>query len=1560
MAMVIPVFGYGNCVPGNSKKKLCSGRIISPLIIVISIFLILLSSFLSVAGQDSGSFPVISLISPGLKDSFNNTGRILVRAEIKSTLPLKKFTIFHNDEVAGDERNLKTSRSDSITYILETQISLQEGLNVVYVEARNTVGKASSEKRNVDYRLKPFINWVIPGSENSETKSEILQVRAKIFSGFPLKQLSISINNADQPVDIGSMVHQDEKNSYFETTARLKPGRNNIVITASNLQGITRSTTRQVTFIQGEAPVISLISPSESDSVNSSGRILVKASIVSESEVKSLRIFNNDRITGNEQEVKPVRQDSMTYIVETFIPLVRGRNEIYLDAKNTIGRVSSEKRVVTGRLGLYVNWLAPFSSTSSSKLAYFTVKAEIVSDYDIKDVFINLNGEDLITESENLNRHSNNLYSFEKTIRLVPGINNLYISATGDAGTERSTARIINFYQGSKPLITIVSPGLEDTLNSSGRTLLRAEIFSNTEIKAFAIYHNDQIAADESVLSPSRLDSVTYLIETFIPVARGQNIFYVEARNSEGKTISENRSITGQLESFVNWIEPAPVSSDTRSATLLVKANIISDYDLTNVSINLNGKELKLRDDEIVRLNEKRYSFEKTVQLSPGENILYISTSSMIGVSKSTSRLVNFYQGSEPVITLLSPVVKDSLNNSGMVLLSAEIESGSELQEIRIYHNKTVETAKQYEHKDSTTYTFKSLFPLKAGLNTFYIEAKNYIGTAVSEKRNIICQLEPIINWITPETLNSNAADGVVTIKAEIKTCLDLLNIGINVNGISRQQPEFTRLNNDTYVFETALSLDPGSNNIVISAENAKGTGYSKKSYISYVGMAKSEIRWKIPAETNSESSKPEFIVTANIRTKSQIKDTRLSLNGLESPKNNRKKVTQINNQEYLYENTVTLQQGLNAIELSVITDAGAINSEMRIINYVPPARPVLAWKIPESVRSDINKTSLNMSMNIKSDSPLDTIIVYLNGKALENISLPENTRKENGQFVLEDTVPLIPGENNIYVVAGNSGGRATSEIRNIRYIIPPKAVIAWKKPESSAPVSSDKLSLEAGISSRTPLSDVRLYINGKELNDKPVITKISGQQGEYLAGITLDLNKGTNYIYLVAENSSGKAESETLSINYIPPSAPSVTWINPSNDNTDSEISSPEIHAVISSGSRPESVLLYVNGKGSEQVTKISPGNLPGEYILRHTINLGPGENIIYLAVTNSFGSTKSLSRYITNPNTVPPAITWSIPSSDSTVVNSEIFLIEACIKSATELKSAQIIVNGVQMASEMVFQKPTAGTCNYIFSKSVILKEGDNRVFIIAENFAGSNRSDKRLIKFQPGITEKRLALVIGNADYANSMPLMNPVNDANLMEGTLKNLGFDVIKYINVTRDNMSRAFRDFTKKITDYNVILFYYAGHGMQVDGQNYLIPTDAILKEPSDCKWEALLVRDIIEEFERIPDNTNIVILDACRDNPFRSWSRGGYQGFRIMNAASGTLISYATSENSRAVDGTGKNGVFTEELVKQMVIPQSIYQVFNNTRRQVMKRTNNQQVPTESYTLTGDFYFKK
>ncbi|MDX1432155.1 MAG: caspase family protein [Gammaproteobacteria bacterium] len=220
------------------------------------------------------------------------------------------------------------------------------------------------------------------------------------------------------------------------------------------------------------------------------------------------------------------------------------------------------------------------------------------------------------------------------------------------------------------------------------------------------------------------------------------------------------------------------------------------------------------------------------------------------------------------------------------------------------------------------------------------------------------------------------------------------------------------------------------------------------------------------------------------------------------------------------------------------------------------------------------------------------------------------------------------------------------------------------------------------------------------------------------------------------------------------------------------------------------------------------------------------------------------------------------------------------------------------------------------------------------------------------------ERVALVIGNADYAQA-PLRNPVNDARALGQTLERLGFEVIRVENATRTRMEQAVIEFTSRLKANTSGVFYYAGHGVQVKGRNYLIPVDATLDSEREVRLEAMDVDLVLGELEYAGNRLNIVILDACRNNPFERRFRGRSRGLAAIDAARGTLIAYATAPGSVAMDGDGSNGVYTEELLHALNEPGlEVEEVFKQVRIRVSKRTNNQQIPWESSSLTGEFVF--
>jgi hypothetical protein len=221
-----------------------------------------------------------------------------------------------------------------------------------------------------------------------------------------------------------------------------------------------------------------------------------------------------------------------------------------------------------------------------------------------------------------------------------------------------------------------------------------------------------------------------------------------------------------------------------------------------------------------------------------------------------------------------------------------------------------------------------------------------------------------------------------------------------------------------------------------------------------------------------------------------------------------------------------------------------------------------------------------------------------------------------------------------------------------------------------------------------------------------------------------------------------------------------------------------------------------------------------------------------------------------------------------------------------------------------------------------------------------------------------QSRVALVIGNADYPAS-PLRNPANDARSIARRLGELGFTVIVRVNADRETMAQSIQDFASRLDDDSVGLFYYAGHGIQARGRNYLIPIDADVTSEGALKFEAIDVTAILEDMELAQNKLNLVILDACRNNPFERRFRGGSKGLAAIDAARGTMIAYATAPGSVAADGSGDNGLYTEELLGALAHPGlKAEEVFKRVRIGVSEKSRGQQVPWESSSLTGDFIF--
>jgi Caspase domain len=243
---------------------------------------------------------------------------------------------------------------------------------------------------------------------------------------------------------------------------------------------------------------------------------------------------------------------------------------------------------------------------------------------------------------------------------------------------------------------------------------------------------------------------------------------------------------------------------------------------------------------------------------------------------------------------------------------------------------------------------------------------------------------------------------------------------------------------------------------------------------------------------------------------------------------------------------------------------------------------------------------------------------------------------------------------------------------------------------------------------------------------------------------------------------------------------------------------------------------------------------------------------------------------------------------------------------------------------------------------AKKAVAEESEDRGIAVVE-------------KNRDGI--KRVALVIGNSAYTNS-PLKNPVNDAKDIAAKLRGLGFDVVERSNLKIKQIGGTLREFRSKLAPGAVALVFYAGHGLQIKGDNYLPAVDADINSEEDVHNQSLALKQIMDVLDESKSRLNLVFLDACRNNPYASSFRSAGKGLARVSAPSGTLVSYATKPGSVAADGTGRNGLYTSKLLAQMDSRQQIELSLKRVVTEVKAASKGKQEPWMEGSIEGDYCF--
>lgn len=352
-------------------------------------------------------------------------------------------------------------------------------------------------------------------------------------------------------------------------------------------------------------------------------------------------------------------------------------------------------------------------------------------------------------------------------------------------------------------------------------------------------------------------------------------------------------------------------------------------------------------------------------------------------------------------------------------------------------------------------------------------------------------------------------------------------------------------------------------------------------------------------------------------------------------------------------------------------------------------------------------------------------------------------------------------------------------------------------------------------------------------------------------------------------------------------------------------------------------------------------------------------------------------------------PVIRWESPNQEITVTDNPTVTLKACIESITAPQEIKVYIDNQPYTQRDFIVKPANKNkqeCEYVFSSKIELSTRNKPVWITLEvrNTVTTSRSSRSIEVRQatnqqqtyvnspiltpsvpPSVTSvsgRKVALILGNSSYSWGGNLANPKNDADDIGQALRDLGFEVASYKDVSLRTFNNALDEFGQRINGADVALFFYAGHGVQLEGENYLIPTDARLQSSGEVKYECVPVGKLLAKMEGARTKTNILLLDACRNNPFeRSWSRSiNGNGLKAMDAPTGTFIGFATAPNTTASDGDGRNGTYTSAILQHIKTPNlTLDQIFNRVNKAVQDNSKGRQIPWKASSLSDDFYFK-
>lgn len=1043
------------------------------------------------------------------------------------------------------------------------------------------------------------------------------------------------------------------------------------------------------------------------------------------------------------------------------------------------------------------------------------------------------------------------------------------------------------------------------------------------------------------------------------------NDLYVSAFNRNFKEIGRP---------IVKWVEEFEYLNSTTKPTVQLEACIQSDTDLESVKLLVNSESVGRFGENDMKYNAAcRFLFVKDIRLKEGENQIQLMVTNKGGLEPIT-KTIQYNLPNKPIIELEEYVKTQKLVSKAAFGLSACINTETPLSELNIKINDEVIPIglNALNKSKNCNANLERVINLSPGTNNIIIEATNSGGKS-KLPFSIEYQLpdRPAISWENALSNIDVTNDSYINVNACIQSESDIEDVQLYVNGISKKiktNDIKTKDGCEKYL-DKNVELSIGKNEIRVVVINQGGDSELNKT-IKQLRVEKPQLSWDNDFKTLNTVKRKMIIADACITSDAEIKEVLITINDDKVIPIALSELDPLAQCPYQLEKSLSLNEGENELKLMARNDGGK-SYITKTITYDPPTRPDISWGDKVADLKTVRDDQLIMEACINSSSKLEMVELQVN-EITYKIQDTELSEKEDCLYFLSRSIKLEELTNEIIISAINAGG-ASKITKGIEYIKPDRPSVQWDEKTDQLETTSDlQVEIGACINSVVPLESVELIVNdAKEVIPIDQLESIRGCKYSLSQIIDLD-NQRNNIIKLIARNKGGNTK-EITEIQHKAIPKPKIISFEPIREGEDDP--NVLIEACIASKSKINFAELLI-GDQDIDVSTLLISTSECDYFFKKEITLEEGGNRLRLNVANESGNVaERLNLNFTQAEV--PKIAWDSYHEDNKLSYDGAYTLKACIDSKIPLDKLTLFVNN-QPQTIATNQLEKGTNCAFVLNQNITLEQGENTISLQAKNKTGVTKSTAINVTFEA--PEKRIALVVGNADYAKGAALKNPINDARSVAEQLRNLNFDVILEEDLNSTSFTNALKSFERKIKEeeYEVALFYYAGHAMQLEGKNYLIPTNVLMDETTDAtryiKIEnvvdadesCIVVKNILRRLEYAGTDLNIVFLDSCRDNPLsRSMSKtrsGATRGLVKDTPPKGTLIAYSTSEGQVAQDGKGKNSPFTTALLEHIDVKgQELIKMLNMVQGSVMEMTGDEQVPDwSSVGFNKDFYFKR